>query len=339
MKKVVSLKLATNQVGCQVEPHGTEASWSLGQLKALKRAAAGYRADEAMSKVRSLMEYFRVRNFFEGEASAALQVEEDARLFLFRLNVSAKIIKADGKYIRFRAPTLLNVPRLPTGYGFKGGVARLALEAILGRAVRGVVPRDLDIVRFGTSPSRRDTRLAQKYMPEDARYGYGVELIAGLDEYMDSRDLTINQVLFMGSQVICSLQGLKDTLAGVLRPCAHIHSGKCAGRILAKMLRLKAEASVRGQTIKLEDAPPARTASRFDVGMHLARALSCSREVAQAYIQECRAQGLIDAGSDDELSLERVIANLKEEVPNLIPRMQVENQDGYISRRLVMGRR
>ena len=317
------------------DPEGAAVGWSTSQLKILCQAAAGYKAEIAMSKVRDLMEYFRQRHgHLPLPSQQEVAFEQNVRLLLFRLNPTAKLIKADAKYIRFRAPALQHVPRLPAGYGFKGGVARLALETLLGLTGRGVAPRDLDIVRFGSMESRRDKKLALKYMPEDARHGYGVELLAGLDEYMSSRDITVNQVLLMGAQVICSHQALQDMLAGILRPCSAAQLNGSAGRILVKMLRLKAEARVRGQFLTLQDSPSASSVKPFDVAMHLGRALSLGRDVGEYFVDELRANNLLPLSLAPDCSVDQAVQALGQAVPSLVPVMRAENQDGYVCSRL-----
>ncbi len=104
---------------------------------------------------------------------------------------------------------------LPRGYYYKGGSARAVLERFLGLDP-DVYPRDIDLA---VDPKYRDSdlddRLARKYMPEDYANGYGVELLE--DDYFESRDFTINEVLYDGQKITASRSCLLDTIRSVVR--------------------------------------------------------------------------------------------------------------------------
>lgn len=106
---------------------------------------------------------------------------------------------------------------LPRGYAYIGGSARaVALQELCGHKVS---IRDVDII--GVTEYSPDgavaERLTRQYMPDDARYGYGVK-IEGLSEYFSSRDFTINEVMVVNGMLMMTRQAREDITSKTLRP-------------------------------------------------------------------------------------------------------------------------
>jgi hypothetical protein len=138
-------------------------------------------------------------------------------------------------------------PKLPEGYGYKGGGARYLLERILG--YKNIPePRDLDIVRLeSVTPSDElDQELSEKYMPDDLKHGHGVEVIHDNETYLDSHDLTINELYATSTSIICSKKCLIDTIRGILRVSTnqYEHYSSTPHGILAKITRLYTQAII-----------------------------------------------------------------------------------------------
>ncbi len=183
------------------------------------------------------------------------------------------------------------LPQLPSGYGFKGGAARYALHVALG--LTPFPPRDFDIVRLEhfEPSSAADAGLAETYAPDDYAHGYGVEVVQDMDKYFKNRDVTINEILLFGTEIICTRQALMDTMRGILRPteCKRNEYNGVGPQILAKILRFYAESIVRfGHTISIEESDDMRFEeyfiSPFWIALNLDRAYERGYSVAQKYV-------------------------------------------------------
>ena len=137
--------------------------------------------------------------------------------------------------------------RLPDGYGYKGGAARVLLERALGIDVSGQ-PRDLDVIRLSWRKPEKDldVQVGYEFMPDDMETGNGVEVIGDEWEYFDSRDLTLNQVWANDTEIRLTEACLLDTVRHILRPTEYErrqkvskHDGAEVGnKMMAKMIRL-----------------------------------------------------------------------------------------------------
>lgn len=85
------------------------------------------------------------------------------------------------------------LPKLPNGYGFKGGAARALLQDVLLHEKSTI--RDIDITMFSDfNPDENFAdQLSREYMAEDYLNNYGVEQ-DNLENYFDTRDFTFNEV-------------------------------------------------------------------------------------------------------------------------------------------------
>lgn len=134
--------------------------------------------------------------------------------------------------------------KLPSPYGFKGGMARSVLREALG--LKSIPPRDFDMIRLSSEPyDRADSEIAEKYMPQDFEFGDGVEPVEDQGEYLKTRDFTINEVYVHGSKIVATEQCIKDTMRNIIRITEHerfSYSGNEIGpKMKAKILRLHAE--------------------------------------------------------------------------------------------------
>lgn len=201
----------------------------------------------------------------------------------------------------------IDLPSLPSRYGFKGGGARHALAALLGR--RGETPRDIDLVRLGRRWTPLDTELSGRYMREDFLRGNGVELIRSFDRYFATRDLSVNEVIHIDGAVHATPLAVLDTAGYVLRPCRYLpgtlrRPPALFGRTLLKMLRLRAEGLIRGEPWMLVGVPERIQLEDFHVALELSRALERSTDVARIFAESLVTLGLLEPGSDgDSLSM------------------------------------
>lgn len=173
---------------------------------------------------------------------------------------------------------------LPTGFAVIGGAARqIAMEQLTGRQLS---LRDEDIIFFEDMADAEDSgdavlmdELSEQYMPEDYASGHGVGRSASIAEYMESRDLTINQLAVVRTQdswrLHMSNQAALDLPRGVIRPtiAAHNNDYYLHDKLAIKAILLETvlqeldgieEASIKGIDIR-------RYAKEYDINdFHIA---------------------------------------------------------------------
>jgi hypothetical protein len=271
---------------------GSDKVWSLQELKAIKSQARNYQAEEALPRIRSIVSDFQTKAAHGANSDQADFISEaELRKLLFELNPAARLLSADSHIVRFKAPRLARVPRIPSGYGFKGGVARLALQTVLGRVTGNELARDFDLVRFGRIPSRMDRQVAERLMESDFRHGAGVELVESLDRYFSTRDLSVNEAILISGQVICTQQALVDTIHGKIRPTQHVKrsDGTLEPLVAMKTLRFQAEALAKGRNSAIVGLTRPLECVPFALAVHLERALDSGNSVAEIFLQQCMA--------------------------------------------------
>ncbi len=187
---------------------------------------------------------------------------------------------------------------LPAGFLYVGGTARAALERSLGLHPFAF-PRDTDIVFSGeVEDCELISSLSQKFMPEDYAHGHGVK--KETEEYLETRDFTINEVFVAGSVVYFTKECLLDTVRGILRFTAYEkrHSYTEGApyyvnkKLLAKALRFAAQ-----YDMDVIDSEPYvfQEIDSFHMALHLDRCWQTGEWVAQGYVDELRERGQIPA--------------------------------------------
>ena len=117
---------------------------------------------------------------------------------------------------------------LREGCFVKGGVARAALiHELRGGAVQP--PRDVDVA---VADCHLFPFLVAKEMGLDRE---DVEAVDSLEEYLEDRDFTANEVaLFADGSLIATDAAIKDIQTGVIRPSEYEKEGGIRGRICAR---------------------------------------------------------------------------------------------------------
>lgn len=314
--------------------------YSASELSAIKNLAARYTSNlladtlqprgatsrqDFLQQVQALAKQYTVEaKRYQLTGQVEIETAEQVRIAVHRANRTAKIISIEDRVVTLKAPLLPRIPRLNSEYAYKGGAARLALAAVLGKDVRNRVPRDYDLLRFGTEPIAFDQEMAAEFMPDDFRHGNGVELVEDFAEYVRTRDLSINQVVLLDGRISCTVQALRDTLNEVLRPLPYVldAEGLLQGKIMMKMVRMLAEARVEGRHMTMQDVPDKHCVSAFDVALHLDRALVRSSRIAQAYVEECVRLGFLSLQDQESLSLGDAIAHLDQTISGGVQRFK-----------------
>ena len=209
-------------------------------------------------------------------------------------------LEKDGKGLyHIKIKSHFTKDKLPEGYGYKGGAARSLLLRNLG-IDKNSMPRDLDIIRVAEKENYpgADDEISREYMPEDFETDHGVEKILDLNEYFNTRDFTINEVMVYEGEVIASKQCLLDTARRIIRITKHerkTYSKKTKGgpelgsKTLAKMIRFYAEGINRGDEYAMQDIKDfdyeENFITPFYLAIHLDRAYETSQGAAEKYIE------------------------------------------------------
>ena len=192
------------------------------------------------------------------------------------------------------APDLLGgLPPVPGGYGFKGGVARKVLARTLGLSAFGSPVRDIDLLRTAETPGDEDQRLAALYMPDDLTLGeFGIEVLGQEAAYMNSRELTVNQLALVGDRLAVTHACLLDTLgltlrvtgAHLTRTRGYVHPG-----VALKALRFAANLSVEGgepRVLPFRVTPrPMKHGFDFYFALHLSRVYENGEAAAEVFMR------------------------------------------------------
>jgi len=222
--------------------------------------------------------------------------------WLSRYGVEAEVRKNESGQLEIAVTELPeSIPDLPEGYGYKGGAARAILEHSLG--LPHSQPRDLDIVFLGKEEDKDlSDQLAEQYMPDDHAHGHGVESLH--DNYFETRDFTLNEVLYDGHKIICTRQCLTDLLRNIVRFTDHVKKESYYGddffihpKLLAKAVRMvahardhgKERASITGEIDELQEL----YVDDFHLALHLDRAMEQGPGVAREYVRIMNEKGFI----------------------------------------------
>lgn len=193
------------------------------------------------------------------------------------------------------------VPNLPQDYVYSGGVARTALERMLKIDLYGH-PRDLDVVYAGNNEDKNlSNEVAAKYMPDDYSYGFGVKSCD--EEYFETRDFTINEIYFTGTEIHCTKQCLFDTVRGIVRITENEKGESYKGadkyfvqwRLLAKALRFVVlkEDTQHKFSFANEEAIGWEGIGNFQMALNLDRAMGHSAIVAEKFVDELVKRNLL----------------------------------------------
>ncbi len=185
------------------------------------------------------------------------------------------------------------LPPVPEGYGFKGGVARKVLARMLGLNASTAAVRDIDLLRDADTPGDEDHRLASLYMPDDLTMGeFGIEVLGDEAGYMNSRELTVNQLVLLGDELVATHACLLDTLgltlrvtgAHLTRTRGYVHPG-----VALKALRFAANLTAGGNEPRIL---PFRVTPRamkhgfdFYFALHLSRVFENGEAAAEEYMR------------------------------------------------------
>lgn len=138
-----------------------------------------------------------------------LESYEDDPIEIVNLSIPDKIMK---KYDF--------IQELPEGICVMGGVARSIARELLTGEIEPI--RDIDLVAindFADGELNDDVidEYSKKYMLDDYNYGHGIGF-ENLDNYFNTRDFTVNQVLIHKGELLISEQAIDDFEENIIRP-------------------------------------------------------------------------------------------------------------------------
>jgi len=212
-------------------------------------------------------------------------------------------------------------PPMPPGYGFKGGVARKALARTLRLPISTAAVRDIDLLRAAETPPQHDRELSERYMTEDLIHGNAkVEAITTPKEYFTTREVTVNQIMFLDGAIRITPLGLLDTLGGIIRVTPghlSLNRGRVHPIVAFKVLRFAANQRAEGRSPLIK---PFRVSTRryphpfaFFFALQLSRAFEGGIEVADHYVQYARDWDLLaPADLPDDITAAEAAEVLKE---------------------------
>lgn len=196
----------------------------------------------------------------------------------------------------------LALPILPSGYGFKGGVARKALAQLLRLNANRSTVRDMDVIFHGETPDPEiHEHVAKSFMQDDwivaKKKNRIIAKQPSLKGYLRTHEFTINQLMLSQTYVFCTAQCLSDLVAGVIRPTKHHlrkHNGLVDGIVAAKAVRFFVEGRAEGRRLRLDHFKVAKQGiSKFHLAVHFGRALEHSESVGIAFLEECIRRKLV----------------------------------------------
>lgn len=235
---------------------------------------------------------------------------------------------------------------LDNEYAYKGGAARSILERELG-FTNIINFRDVDLLRtVDRDFNEEDEKMALKYSPDDLKNGHGIEQLR--EDYFDTRDFTINELLVVNDKVILTSACLLDTARGIIRfsdyekkrlvededelveietSLSYLDKYKNENnqnkekfyindKLMAKALRFSVVQSNK-RPVKLADEEVYKylDINNFHIALHLDRALEEGIDVAADYIKKLIELGQLSAedNSDPKDILKNFVKMIEEE--------------------------
>jgi hypothetical protein len=233
------------------------------------------------------------------EQNFAKQTEYEKTLgrILERYGCNVEITKVAPDLFKIKVPRDAVVTDLPRTHALKGGAARAALLQALD-IDPDASPRDIDLVRVVKEDlPGLDAELAAELSPEDLKHNHGVEALK--ENYFQTRDFTINEVLVHDGSIYLTKACLLDTLRGIIRfsefekkqPSSESRASYAVqSKLIAKAVRMVAETWMSKREVILADSEifQFQELDTFSMVLHLDRAFERGYEVAEEYVRQLR---------------------------------------------------
>ena len=109
-------------------------------------------------------------------------------------------------------PIYSQIDKMPKGCAVIGGAARSLAFMMINPKNRELIPvRDVDVAYFEDDISQEEADVyAEYFSPDDFLHNHGVQEISNIEEYMNTRDFTMNQVIYKDGKLIASRAVMYD---------------------------------------------------------------------------------------------------------------------------------
>lgn len=118
-------------------------------------------------------------------------------------------------------PIYSQIDKMPKGCAVIGGAARSLAFMMINPENQELIPvRDVDVAYFEDEISQEEADIyAEHFSPDDFSHDYGAQEVSNIEEYMSTRDFTMNQVIYKDGRLIASRAAVRDIYKGVINPC------------------------------------------------------------------------------------------------------------------------
>ena len=123
--------------------------------------------------------------------------------------------------IKDLSPIYSQIDKMPKGCAVIGGAARSLAFMMINPKNRELIPaRDVDVAYFEDEISQEEAdAYAEYFSPDDFSHDHGAQEISNIEEYMNTRDFTMNQVIYKDGRLIASRAAIRDIYKGIINPC------------------------------------------------------------------------------------------------------------------------
>jgi hypothetical protein len=118
-------------------------------------------------------------------------------------------------------PIYSQIDKMPKGCAVIGGAARSLAFMMINPENQELIPvRDVDVAYFEGEISQEEADTYTEYFsPDDFSHDHGAQEVSNIEEYMNTRDFTMNQVIYKDGRLIASRAAVRDIYKGVINPC------------------------------------------------------------------------------------------------------------------------
>ena len=118
-------------------------------------------------------------------------------------------------------PIYSQIDKMPKGCAVIGGAARSLAFMMINPENQELIPvRDVDVAYFEDEISQEEADIyAEHFLPDDFSHDHGAQEVSNIEEYMSTRDFTMNQVIYKDGRLIASRAAVRDIYKGVINPC------------------------------------------------------------------------------------------------------------------------
>ncbi len=204
----------------------------------------------------------------------------------------------------------LDIPDLPDGYGYSGGVARAVALKMMGLEPHEI--RDLDIVAVEDhAPNLAIAeQIERELMHDDVQHGWGIPSTT-IEAYMQTRDFTMNELLVVDGVLYATPTAVSDLYDGVIRPTdfelnMYPQTG-VGGKLAAKSLLMQVVFEDTLGRSRVEGVDFQNLYIRnFYIALALNKAAQYGEDVAEKYVAKLAEHGITNSGLNAEGLMERL---------------------------------